>query len=62
MINEQTRHHQSLPHLTEVLHTMLMKSRTNQTKPPMVKKGQTRFSMQNSLPSGDPPVTTLWGE
>ena len=51
----------SHPHsLMEVLHRMTMRSRSNQMK--TEKRRPMTLSMQDTLPNGDPPEVTLWGE
>ena len=53
---------ESSRHLTEALHQMLVRSRGDHSKTQQGKRPVSRFSMQNSLPSGDPPEVTMWGE
>jgi len=61
MTHTEESNHQSSHNLTDVLHHMIMKSRGSQTKTQNGKRAVNRFSMQNSLPNGDPPEVTMWG-
>jgi hypothetical protein len=61
MTRTEAGNHQSSHNLTDVLHHMVMKSRSRHSKSPAGRRAVNKFSMQNSLPNGDPPEVTMWG-
>jgi len=62
MTHAEVSSRQSSHNLTDVLHHMMIKSRSGHSKVESGKRSVNRFSMHNSLPNGDPPEVTLWGE
>ena len=56
------RNRQSSRHLTDVLHSMMLRSRQPHEHARAEHKSGRGPLFNNKLPTGDPPETTLWGE
>ncbi len=61
MIHAKAARHTESHSLMEVLHRMTMQSRNSQAKSKAGKTKFKTFSMDNSLPNGDPPEVVMWG-
>jgi len=62
MMSGQSGQRQASRHLSNVLHSMLVKSRTEEMKRRSRQAGNSGGHDMNSLSNGDPRESTLWGE
>jgi hypothetical protein len=64
MLQEHSHNGHGSHHLTvDVLHQMLLRSRSERSKRMGGKHAASnRYSVPRTLPNGDPPEVTLWGD